>query len=146
MVILAFSIVNGNSKYSERIKATEETLNSIKALKRELTDENLEEKNKEYNKVIDGMEYRAEEDFFNTLKQRCKEYNIRWFLYKKDIQRAQDSVKPERVEQLKKLNNYLSENSPYIQQTKIICNSVLCAIIVIMPIVIFLVCILVGST
>lgn len=41
VVILAFSIINGNLKYSERIKATESTLNAIKVLKRELTDENL---------------------------------------------------------------------------------------------------------
>ena len=41
IVILVFSIINGNSKYSERIKVTEATLNAIKSLKRELTDENL---------------------------------------------------------------------------------------------------------
>lgn len=87
VVILVFSIINGNSKYSERIKMTESTMNAIKSLKRELTDENLSAKTDEYNKLIDRMDYRAEVDFFNTLRQRCKEYNIRWYCYKEDIEK-----------------------------------------------------------
>ena len=140
IVILVFSIINGNSKYSERIRATESTLNAIKALKRELTEENLSEKNDEYNKIIDAMEYRAEVDFFNTLKQRCKEYDIRWYFYKKDIEERKKAVGEEKKEQLDKLNNYLSEDNPILQQLKIICSNVLCAMIVLMPIIIFVFC------
>ena len=140
VVILAFSIINGNSKYSERIKMTESTLNSVKALKRELTDENLSEKNSEYNQIIDRMEYRAEVDFFNTLKQRCKEYDIRWYYYKKDIKEKRTCETDERKKQLDKLNNYLSEDNPFLQELKIVCNNVLCGIIVVMPIIIFAIC------
>lgn len=140
VVILAFSIINGNSKYSERIRATESTLNAIKALKRELTDSNIETKNAEYNKIIDTMEYRAEVDFFNTLKQRCKEYDIRWYRYKKDIKEKKSRVSKEQEEKLNKLNNYLSEDYPFIQQLKIIFDGVLCGVIVIMPILIFMSC------
>lgn len=138
VVILAFSIINGNSKYSERIKMTESTLNAVKALKRELTDENLSEKNDEYNQIIDRMEYRAEVDFFNTLKQRCKEYGIRWYCYKKDIEEKKKYKTDEK--QLDKLNNYLSEDNPFLQELKIICNNVLYGVIVVMPVIIFAIC------
>lgn len=147
VVILAFSIVNGNSKYSERIKTTESTLNAIKALKREITDDNLLEKNAEYNKIIDRMEYRAEVDFFNTLKQRCKEYNIRWYLYKKDIDKEKKykDVEDRKLKQLDKLNNYLSEDNPFLQELKIICNNILYGVIIIMPIIIFAICFVVKA-
>lgn len=143
VVILAFSIINGNSKYSERIKMTESTLNAVKALKRELTDENLSEKNDEYNQIIDRMEYRAEVDFFNTLKQRCKEYDIRWYCYKKDIEEKKKDRADEK--QLDKLNNYLSEDNPFLQELKIICNNVLYGVIVVMPIIIFAICFVVKK-
>lgn len=144
VVILAFSIINGNSKYSERIKATESTLNAIKVLKRELTDENLSDKKSEYNEVIDRMEYRAEVDFFNTLKQRCKEYSIRWYCYKNDIIEAKRcTLEKERIRQLDKLNNYLSENNPFLQQIKVVCINILYGVIVLMPILIFIICFLI---
>lgn len=139
VVILVFSIINGNSKYSERIRATESTLNAIKSLKRELTDDNLEEKNKEYNKIIDAMEYRAEVDFFNTLKQKCKEHDVRWYLYKKDINKKL-KAENEKVELLKKMKNYLSENNPFAQQIKLAFENVLFGVIVVMPIIIFIFC------
>jgi len=144
IVILVFSIINGNSKYSERIKVTEATLNAIKSLKRELTDENLSAKTDEYNKIIDRMEYRAEVDFFNTLKQRCKEYNIRWYYYKEDIEKNKLTVNESRKKQLDKLNNYLSEDNPYLQELKILCNNILYGVIILMPILIFGVCFLVN--
>ena len=111
--------------------------------KRELTDENLPAKNDEYNKIIDRMEYRAEVDFFNTLKQRCKEYNIRWYYYKEDIEKNKLTVNESRKKQLDKLNNYLSEDNPYLQELKILCNNILYGVIILMPILIFGVCFLV---
>lgn len=105
-----------------------------------MTDSNIETKNAEYNKIIDTMEYRAEVDFFNTLKQRCKEYDIRWYRYKKDIKEKKSRVSKEQEEKLNKLNNYLSEDYPFVQQLKIIFDGVLCGVIVIMPILIFMSC------
>ena len=84
------------------------SLNEVKAKKREITDNNVQEKREEYDKIMLKAEYRSELDFFRTLKQNCREKNVRWYCYKKDLANKND-------DELIKLNNYLSENFPLTQ-------------------------------
>ena len=46
--------------------------NEVKSKKRELTDDNVDEKRSQYEAIMAKAEYRSEIDFFRTLKQRCK--------------------------------------------------------------------------
>ena len=77
IVVLVYSLIITNAKYSERIQSAERVLNEVKSKKRELkTDENAMEKLKEYEIIMSKAEYRSELDFFHTLKQKCKKYHL----------------------------------------------------------------------
>ena len=145
IVILAYSIVNSNAHYSERIKNAENILNSTKSLKRELTDGNLDDIKKKYDEIINKAEYRSDVDFFRTLKQKSKEYGIHWIIYRIDISNKKNKSKyadkyADKKEKLDKLNNYLSEISPINQQINIVFDYILSGVIYIMPVLIFLIC------
>lgn len=139
VVILAYSIINGNAKYNERIKSAESAVNSVKNIKRGLTDQNLEQKKMEYHNITIVTEYSSDVDFFQTIKKKCKEYDIRWYAYKKDIKEKRTELNKYEMD---KLNNYLSEILPFVQQTKIICDYLLTGFVVLMPITIFVLCFL----
>lgn len=64
VVVLTYSLIITNAKYSERIQIAERVMNEVKSKKRELTDSNLNEKREEYEKIIAKAEYRSEIDFF----------------------------------------------------------------------------------
>ena len=141
IVVLAYSLISSNAKYSERIQSVENILNEIKSKKRELTEKNVEEKRKEYDEIMKKAEYRSELDFFRTLKQQCKENNIRWYCYKKDINDINNKdMRDEKKEIVERLNNYLSENFPLTQQIKIIFSYMWDAIIFIIPICLLILC------
>ena len=134
IVVLTYSLIITNAKYSERIQAAERIMNEVKARKRELTDDNVAEKRREYEEVISKAEYRSEVDFFRTLKQKCKKNNIRLCHYRQDLGEMTDR------EEAKKLKEYLSENFPLTQQIKIIAQHIWEGIIILVPAVIFIVC------
>lgn len=133
IVVLTYSLIVSNAKYSERIQSAERVLNEVKAKKREITDNNVQEKREEYDKIMLKAEYRSELDFFRTLKQNCREKNIRWYCYKKDLANKND-------DELIKLNNYLSENFPLTQQLKIYFLYFFDFVIIIAPVVLFVIC------
>lgn len=133
VVVLTYSLIVSNAKYSERIQSAERVLNEVKAKKREITDSNVQEKREEYDKIMLKAEYRSELDFFKTLKQNCREKDVRWYCYKKDLANRTD-------DELIKLNNYLSENFPLTQQLKIILLYFFDFIIIIAPVVLFAIC------
>ena len=134
IVVLTYSLIITNAKYSERIQAAERVLNEVKSKKRELEEKNVAEKRKEYENIMSKAEYRSEIDFFRTLKQKCKKSNVRWFCYKKDLEKMEDR------EEANKLNDYLSENFPFTQQLKIILQYMGEGAIIIIPILIFALC------
>lgn len=136
IVVLTYSLIIANAKYSERIQAAERVLNEVKAKKRELKEDNVAEKRKEYEDIMSKAEYRSEIDFFRTLKQKCKKNDVRWLHYKKDLKKIVDR------EEADKLKEYLSENFPLTQQIKIILQYVGEGIIVVIPILIFMLCFL----
>lgn len=134
IVVLTYSLIITNAKYSERIQAAERVLNELKAKKRELTEDNVAEKRKEYENIMSKAEYRSEIDFFRTLKQKCKKNDVYWLCYKKGLEKMDDR------DEADKLKEYLSENFPLTQQLKIFLQYVGEGIIVIIPIFIFILC------
>ena len=134
IVVLTYSLIITNAKYSERIQAAERVLNEVKAKKRELTEGNVAEKRKEYENIMSKAEYRSEIDFFRTLKQKCKKNDVCWLRYKKGLEKMEDR------DEADKLKEYLSENLPLTQQLKIFLQYVGEGIIVIIPIFIFILC------
>mgnify|MGYP001773207077 CR=1 FL=1 len=52
IVVLTYSLIITNAKYSERIQAAEKVLNEVKAQKRELSDSNVAMKRKEYETIM----------------------------------------------------------------------------------------------
>lgn len=142
IVTLAYSLINGSAKYAERIDGAEKVLNSVKTLKRNLTDDNLEKIKADYEKLMEKAEYRDDVDFFRTVKQKCNELGIKWCKYKSDIKDKESKCnqKTENNGEYKKLNNYLSEISPFIQQCKIIFEFVWYALVFAIPIALFFVC------
>lgn len=137
VVVLTYSLIISNSNYTERIHAAERVLNEVKSKKRELNEENVQEKKREYDEIMSGAEYRAEVDFFKTIKQMCKENNVKWYWYKSDIKKLRENGNKEVAE---KLNNYLSENFPMSQQMKIVVSYLRDTIIVIIPLLLFVLC------
>lgn len=136
IVVLTYSLIITNANYAERIHSAEKVLNDIKAKKRELTEENVDIKRKEYDDIMSKAEYRTDIDFFRTLKQKCKKNNICWFFYKNGIEK----LKKEDEDEAKKLNGYLSENFPLTQQLAIVLQYLWGMIIVITPVVLFILC------
>lgn len=136
VVVLTYSLIITNAKYSERIHAAERILNEVKAKKRELTDENVAEKRAEYEIIMSKAEYRSEIDFFRTLKQRCVKNDVSWFNYKRDLEKLEQTDREEAI----KLKDYLSENFPLTQQLKIFLQYIWEGIILIVPIILFIVC------
>ncbi len=134
IVVLTYSLIITNAKYSERIQAAERVLNEVKTKKRELTESNVAEKRKEYENIMSKAEYRSEIDFFRTLKQKCKKNDVCWLRYKKGLEKMEDR------DEADKLKEYLSENFPLTQQLKIFLQYVGEGIIVIIPIFIFILC------
>lgn len=134
IVVLTYSLIITNAKYSERIQAAERVLNEVKTKKRELTEGNVAEKRKEYENIMSKAEYRSEIDFFRTLKQKCKKNDVCWLSYKKGLEKMEDR------DEADKLKEYLSENFPLTQQLKIFLQYVGEGIIVIIPNSIFILC------
>lgn len=134
IVVLTYSLIITNAKYSERIQAAERVLNEVKAKKRELTDDNVAEKRKEYEDIMLKAEYRSEIDFFRTLKQKCKKNDVCWLYYKKSLEKMVDR------DEADKLKEYLSENFPLTQQVTIFLQYAGQGMIVIIPILIFILC------
>lgn len=133
IVVLTYSLIVSNAKYPERLQSAEKILNEVKAKKREITDDNASEKRKEYDNIMLKAEYRSDLDFFRTIKQQCRENNVRWYWYKEDLKKCT-------FNDANKLNNYLSENFPLTQQMKIILSYLWDLMIIIAPVVLFILC------
>lgn len=85
VVVLTYSLIITNAKYSERIQAAEKVLNEVKAKKRMLTKDTVKDVSIEYEKIMSKAEYRSEIDFFRTLKQKCKKYGVTGIVGIKDL-------------------------------------------------------------
>lgn len=139
IVMLTYSLIISSARYPERLQSAQAVLNEIKAKKREITDDNVQEKREEYEAIMENAEYRSEIDFFRTIKQRCREKGVRWYRYKEDLNKK--GLEIDDVES-KRLNNYLSENFPLTQQMKIVLLYLWDAVIVMTPVFLFILCII----
>lgn len=141
IVTLAYSLINGSAKYAERIEGAEKVLNSVKTLKRSLTDDNFVDVKQDYEKLMEKAEYRDDVDFFRTVKQKCNELEIKWYKYKHDIEKMERGcIWTEKKEEYKKLNNYLSGIFPLVQQCKIIFEFIWYALVLAIPVALFFIC------
>lgn len=142
IIVLAYSLINNSANYAVRIEKAKDVLNSLKTIKRQLEEENLSDCVEQYNYIADNAERREDVDFFRTVKHLCKEYHICWLTKKrkksdKDIQQLSDEDK----EQEKVVNNYISEINVWVEEAKIIFENVWIAILFLVPIVIFVLCV-----
>lgn len=143
IIVLAYSLVNNSANYAVRIADIQRGLNSIKTLKRELDENNIEEKKEKYYAVTDMTECREDVDFFITIKHMCKEYDINWITKKHKSERKKQEEKSEDNEEdtEKTIKNYLSEINIILEESKIIAEYIWYIVLFIAPIIIFLVCI-----
>ena len=149
VVMLAYSLINNSSNYAVRISDIEESLNRLKTIKRSLSEENLDECISEYNKVADSTERREDVDFFITVKHLCKEFKINWFTKKRKKGEEgwqQDEDAEEYRNQEKVVNDYISEINVLIEEGKIVFEFIWEAILFLIPILVFILCIISSTS
>ncbi len=135
VIMLAYSLINSNANYAQRIERITKAINDLKTLKRSLKEEQLDSFISKYNEIVDNVEFRNDIDFFNTVKSLCKEKEIRWFKKLSAFDAGGDEDK-------EKIRNYLSEISPILLQMKIIANWILKLFLFVLPIVVMVICIM----
>ena len=138
VVVLAYSLIISNAKYTERAQRAEEVLKCLESIIRELTEENFKEKYEESNKIIQKAEYRSEMDYFKTVNHLCKENDVRWYYYKRDLEKY--NTTSEKCEIARKLNGFLSSTTPFIQYIRIVFQRIWKTIIYVVPVILFIVC------
>lgn len=145
IVVLVYSIINGNSRYPERIASVQNGLNKMKSLKRELgKNGNVEQVKKEYENTVNSIEVREDIDFYLTVIQLCKQYGISPWTGK---DRKKNNYKPEEDEQyIKAIKNeirgYLTEIVPIKHRLLSIFIDVWHVILYLIPVIVFSLCIL----
>lgn len=144
VVVLIYSLIIKNANYSTRIDAIMDSLNKLKSIKRRIDDDNVEKCNEEYNDIVDKTERRDDVDFFITVKHLCKEFDINWLTKKHKIGKRKSEMERddeyERQEQV--VNDYLSEINVIAEQGKIAFEAVWNIILFVIPIVLFIICIM----
>lgn len=136
IIMLAYSLINNNANFTQRIEKITHAINALKSLKRNLKDGEIEDFKEKYDRIVDGIEFRSDIDFFYTVKFLCKEKNINCFQRISKIKQLNDTD-----EEREKIVNYLSELSPWLLQFKIFMNYCLKAVLVVLPIVVVALCV-----
>lgn len=144
VLILAYSLINNNARYSIRIMNVEKSMNSIKTLKRDLNVCNVELLRKEYNIIRENTEVREEVDFFRTVKQKCKKNDVNWYIGTRAIRKRYSSDDECKQKEIKKILDYLSDLNPIAIQIQIFSEFIWNTFVVIVPVAIFVTCFLVG--
>lgn len=132
VVLLAYSLVNSTAEYNQRIAASQELINNLKTIKRTLGDDQEpvpQDFIDKYNRLMDKAERREDIDFFRTLKQQCKERNIKWW-----------SPQDYRGVNHSELRNHLSEVDKINCQLKIFVDYLIDFLLLGSPIAILLIC------
>ncbi len=134
ILLLVFSLVIQNSRYSERIKSLETSINALKTIKRTINESNIPEKSEEYNRIVDNTEMRTDHDFFNTVRMMCKRHNVKWYW--------KVGYKENESKEVKKLKDYLSEINVPKEISNILFWLIRDFILTVIPIVVFGICFL----
>lgn len=139
IVLLAYSIENSNANYNTRISNIENSLNQIKNLKREIEEKDIKDIREVYNKVTDKTERREDVDFFYTVIQLSKSFDISWFTKKKSRKSIVELSKEDRYEE-DVIKGYLSEIFVTKELIKIFIKYIWNLIILLIPIIIMITC------
>ncbi len=148
VVVLIYSLIIKNANYSTRIANVLNSLNQLKSIKREVDDETIDQCHQKYNEVVDKTEQRNDVDFFITVKNLCKSFDINWFTKKhkrsatKKISTADQEELEEYERQEKIVKGYISEINVVVEQGKIVFEFIWYIFLFIIPIILFLLCIL----
>lgn len=137
VIVLAYSLVNNNANYSIRINNIENSLNELKNLKRRLNDENLNEYIEKYNKITDKTERRDDRDFFNTVRNLAKLYNIS--IFSKKPKRYFENIDSHGI---KVVNDYLSEINIFNEICKAILEYSWYVFLFVIPIIVLILCVI----
>ncbi len=137
IVVLVYSLVNGNARYDNRISTIKEAIDAVKREKRslQLGNTTVEEAREKYDRIIESTEYREDIDFFVTVKLLCKKYEVCWW-------RIPHVSSIEGNTDQKRVVNYLHELNPYFLQCRIVFEFLGYVALIAVPIVIFVLCIL----
>nr|DAM39152.1 MAG TPA: SMODS and SLOG-associating 2TM effector domain family 5 [Caudoviricetes sp.] len=139
IVVLAYSLINNSANYSVRIADVERALNKIKTIKRELNEESIETCKKNYNAVTDATERRDDMDFFITVENLCKAYDIS--IFAKPKKNRDDNSEIEDRSGEKMVYDYLSEINVFAAKTKILLEYAAYILLFAMPVGIFILCV-----
>ena len=148
IIVLIYSIINSNARYSERITDVLYGLKEIKALKRRLAaGEDLAIVDAEYGEIIEQVEYRDDLDFYRTICYMCNRYGIN-VNNGADIENPKYTVN-ESEEKLKIIKSeiwgYISEINPSVQKFQIWVHFLWHILLYSFPVLIFLLCIFVKK-
>ncbi len=148
IIVLIYSIINSNARYSERITSVLYGLNEIKTLKRRLAaGEDLAIVDEEYGEIIAQVEYRDDLDFYRTIHYMCNKYGI-------NVNNGTEIENPKYIinesdEELKiiksEIRGYISEINPKVQQFQIWVHFLWHILLYSFPVLIFLLCIFVKK-
>lgn len=147
IVVLVYSLINSNARYDARITSIKEAIDAVKNEKRSLSlnTDSFDNIKNAYDKIIEKTEHRDDIDFFDTVKLLCKKHNICW-LRKKVKHSANKKVseeeKDKEMKEQARIIGYLNQMNPIFLQCRNICSYLGHAFLILIPIVIFLVCIL----
>lgn len=138
VVVLVYSLINSNARYDARITAIKVALDDVKREKRTLSlnMESFDEAKKIYDQIIENTEYREDIDFFTTVKLLCKKHKIQWWKIKWNKNTPPSSPEQQRI------IDYLNQMNPYYLQCRIIFAFLGHTFLILVPIVIFVLCIL----
>lgn len=137
VIVLAYSLVNNNANYSVRINNIENSLNELKKIKRELNDKNLDKYIEIYNQITDKTERRDDRDFFNTVKNLAKLYNISIFSKK-----PKGNFENINANGIKVVNGYLAEINIYNEICKAVLEYSWYVFLFIIPIIVLILCVI----
>lgn len=140
VVLLAYSIINSNANYNIRVYSIENSLNEIKNLKRKIQEDEIESVREEYNKITDKTERREDSDFFHTVIQLSKSFEINWWTKKKYKNFTKEFGEDE-IHQEEVIKGYLSEIFVTKEIIKIAVEYIWYLVIVIIPILIMFICV-----
>lgn len=137
VIVLVYSLVNGNARYGNRIASIKDAIDSVKRAKRSLSlgFVTVEEAQEEYEDIIESTEYREDIDFFVTVKLLCKKHGICWWHVLK-------SAANEASDEQKRVINYLNQLNPHYLQCRLFLEYAGYATLTIVPVGIFILCVL----
>lgn len=155
VIMLAYSLINNNANYSNRIDKIQKSMTDIIKLKRELSSKNLEDIKERYELITSITEVRNELDFYLTAKSMNKESvgkeNFNYFknnnTYKKHKKKIKNNnikengLNKNKIKEIKieKSTRYLNEiDCKFYQQIKWIGEYIVYFLLFIAPIIILI--------